>query len=59
MKTKTKAMKCAYKKCKNKHKNSSGYCVDHAHMAERHDIPEPPFRAGFPLLHEERNGGRF
>lgn len=54
----TKATKCAYKKCKNKHKNTSGYCVEHAHHAERHVIYEPPTRrCAMPLLHEEKLSG--
>lgn len=34
----TKAMKCAHKGCKNKHKNTSGYCVDHAQDIDK---PQP------------------
>lgn len=46
---------CAHKGCKNTHKSSSGYCVEHAHEMERHTIAEPKEgRTGWPpMLAEE------
>lgn len=52
---KEKPLKCAHKGCKTKHKSSTGYCVEHAHESERHEVLMPKTRTCTqPRLAEER-----
>lgn len=55
MKTKEKPTRCAHKGCKTKHKSSTGYCAQHAHEGERHELLLPKTRTcTYPHLAEER-----
>lgn len=60
MAKKSKGMKCAFKNCKNKHKNTSGYCVEHAAHADRPivHVPTHTRACSRPMLHEEKGNGR-
>lgn len=55
---KTKALRCAHKGCKKKHKSSTGYCADHVQEMDKQRMPEVKEgrKCWMPKLAEEQNG---